>query len=442
MSHNGCANYRALPAISRRDTLQAGVLGGLGVTLSSMLRNQAAGAVSGNAKAKSVILFWLQGGVSHHDTLDPKPDASSDIRGEFSPISTRLPGVQFTEMLPRMASMMDKFAVVRSATHPEAAHERGSMYLVEGRRPGPGANGSRPSGNPEIGSIVAHELGQPEGLPAFFSIPGNDFTSQFIGSGWMPPATAAFKGHQATSLKPSTQLTSERFSGRIDLRNKLLSGVVGSVSAQRGPEAWDQFDDQAVDIIRRGRGGKAFDISEEPTEILKLYGIEDRGTEKCRYALTARRLVEAGARYVTIGRNSWDHHSGIFPLLKRRLPSMDSAIAGLVTDLENRGLLDETLVVYLTEFGRTPKVNSQAGRDHWPGAFSVAFAGAGIRGGQVLGASDRTGGSVADRPVSPEEIAATILHLVGIHPQTMFTKPDGRPIQYVDQARPIAELLA
>ena len=432
----GCHDFQTASQICRRDFIQAGLLGGLGLTLSAALQRQALGGV--NSRAKSVILVWLQGGVSHHDTLDPKPFAPSDIRGEFQSISTRLPGVRVGEQLPLIAANLDKFAVIRSVTHAEAAHERGSMYMVEGRRPGPGANGAQASGNPQLGTIVAHEQGPRNGLPAFVSIPGNDFTSRFTGHGYLPAGCAEFRGYQAASLQPNKQQPPEKFQERLGL----LDAIRQRDQHNLGSNAWDEFELQARDIIHSGAGGKAFEIDSEPDSIKQLYGIGGQGGEKGKYALIARRLIEAGTRYVTIGRHSWDHHSNIFPMLRKRLPSMDLALSGLVLDLEQRGMLDETLVVYMTEYGRTPKVNADGGRDHWPNAFSIAFAGAGIKTGQVLGSSDEQGARVTERPVSPEEIAATILHLVGINPRKVIPKPDGRPTQYVDHAEPIHEILA
>lgn len=439
MTHSttGCSSYQQLLSEQRRDFLKVGFLSTLGLSLPSILRHEAiaAGEVR-KVKAKSVVLFWLQGGISHHDTLDPKPEAPSDIRGEFSTIATKIPGIQFSEYMPRLAEISDKLAVIRSVTHGEAAHQRGSIYMVEGRRP-PRETGVGHSGNPELGSIVAQQHGIQNGMPPFCSIPGNDFTSKFTGHGWLPATAAAFRGFQKDSLKLSGQSVN-RFSERLALRGKLLANTQSKVPST----SWDEFDERALDIVMSGRGAKAFDISSEFEATKALYGIKKNQNPKGVYALTARRLIESGVRFVTIGRHSWDHHSNIFPQLRSRLPHMDNAIAGLTLDLEQRGMLDETLVIYMTEYGRTPRVNKDGGRDHWPQAFSVAFAGAGVKGGQVIGASDNDGAAVIDRPVSPEEIAATILHLTGIDPQTEFYKPDGRPIQFVDYAQPIQELLA
>lgn len=445
-SHHDRPERERSDRITRRRMLQVGLLGGLGLSLPQLLRHEARGESDRFARAKSVIFLWLQGGVSHHETFDMKPEAPADIRGPFSPIRTNLPGVFVGEHLVRLSRMMDKLAVIRSVTHGESAHERGSQYMVSGRRPVGGP--SLENTYPDIGAIVGHQLGMRNGLPPYVSVPGNDFTSKFTGPGYLPRSAGAFKGTHAVSLKFSADVSPERFQERVGLR----TGFDSTTREALGDPSWDEFNQRAVDIITSAKASQAFDFLKESDETLKLYGIErakigktaDQAQRlgKGEYCLMTRRLVEAGVRFVTIGRDGWDHHSNIFPQLKGRLPRFDAALAGLITDLEQRGLLDETLVVYLTEFGRTPKINNQAGRDHWPGAFSVAFAGAGIQTGQVLGASDKHGAHVVEFPVSPEEIAATILSLVGIDPQTTFTsRVDGRPIFYVEKARPVQRLL-
>ena len=433
---SGCREYRCLT--NRRGFLRVGAIGGLGLSLADALRQSSQAATPRTAKAKSVILLWLQGGVSHHETFDTKPDATADVRGEMVPITTNLPGVFIGEHLPRLATMMDKLAVIRSVTHSEAAHQRGSMYMVEGRRP-PKATGVEASGHPHLGCIVGHELGMRNGVPPYVTNPGNDFTAKFVGPGSLPLSAAGFKGVNASSLKVGSGFSSDRFGGRVSLRDS-LEAAGGNLTGSRTGRTWDQFDDQAIDIIASAKAAQAFDWQSESEDTKQLYGISRQG-QMGSLSLTARRLVEAGVRFVTIGRNSWDHHSNMFPQLRSRLPRFDAAFAGLVTDLERRGMLDETLVVYLTEFGRTPKVNSQAGRDHWPGVFSVAFAGAGISTGQIIGASDQDGARPIEDPVSPEQIAATILHLVGIPPQSTYLGQDHRPHFYVDDAQPIASLL-
>lgn len=445
-SSAGCREHRSLSSLSRRRALQVGALGGLGLTLPQVLRHEARAAPTTTPKAKSVILLWLQGGVSHHETFDTKPDAPDDVRGEFVPIQTNLPGVVIGEHMPRLANMMDRLAVIRSVTHKDSGHQRASMWMVAGRRPGRQVSNEDINDNPDLGCIVAHQLGMRNGLPPYVSIPGNDFTSRFTGPGWLPASTAPFKGTNARSVSVPDGFSGEAFNERMSLRNRIDRFGESHVGQDRRSGAWDQFTQQAVDIITSNKAGQAFDIFAESDETLALYGVDQERKRNRQQmpelCLTARRLVEAGVRYVTIGRNSWDHHSNIFPQIKSRVPRFDQAFAGLLRDLEQRGMLDETLVVYMTEFGRTPKVNSSAGRDHWPRVFSVALAGAGMKTGQVLGASDKVGGEPIERPVSPEEIAATILSQVGIYPHTVVQKTDGRPIMFVDHARPIAELLA
>jgi hypothetical protein len=425
----------ALKSFTRRDALRLGAVGGLGFTLADILRMEAqAGQLRDPvAKAKSVIFLWLQGGVSHHDTLDPKPDAPSDIRGPYDPIRTNT-GEYISELMPEFAKTMDKWAVIRSVTHDEGAHERGCMYMVEGRKPTPAASGSRASGHPHLGSIISQELGMRAGMPPYVSIPGNDFTTRFTGTGFLASTTAPFTQSQSATLDSGSIGTNGRFMDRNGLRKALDAGVVSNPN-------WDTFSSQAMDILTSGKAGAAFDIMQEPEKVREAYGANGKN-QMGDLCLRARRLVEAGARFVTIGRNSWDHHSKIFELLDQRMPRNDKAINALVRDLQDRGMLDETLVVYSTEFGRTPKINKDVGRDHWSKVFSVAFAGAGIKSGQIIGSSDKDGAYPASDPVSPEELAATILHLVGIHPQTRYLIEGVLPKSYIDEAKPFAKLLA
>ena len=425
--------------LNRRQALRLGMIGSGLLTLPSILRAESEPSrLAKSARAKSVILLWLQGGVSHHDTFDPKPDAPKEVRGEFATIPTKLPGIHFSDKLPLLAGMNDQFALIRSVTHREAAHERGSMYMVEGRRP-PRETGVGRSGNPLLGSIVSQQLGDRPGTPAFISNPGNDFTTGFTSHGWLPLSSRAFRGVDIKVLQSAEAAPADALRSRQELLAQLDAIRPGDARTS----SWDKFQTRAVDILTSGKVVKAFDLTQESEEVRKLYGIGRKTNDKMgELTLTARRLIEAGVRFVTIGRDSWDHHNAIFPQLKGRLPIFDAAFAGLLTDLKQRGLLDDTLVVYLTEYGRTPKVNDKAGRDHWPQAFSVAFAGAGIKPGQVIGSTDRMGAEVKDSPVSPEQIAATILYLVGIDPHTVVHKTDGRPITLAEEGEPFRALLA
>ncbi|MFT5467087.1 MAG: hypothetical protein ACI8UO_002190 [Verrucomicrobiales bacterium] len=428
-----------ISSLQRRAAIKLGLVGGLGVGLADLLRSEAHATemAAPPAKAKSVIFLWLQGGVSHHDSFDMKTEASREIRGEFTSIPTNLPGYHVCELMPEIAKTMDKMAVLRSVTHGEAAHQRGSIYMVEGRRPAP-ATGVSFSGNPHLGSMVSHQLGMRNGMPAHVSIPGNDFTSGFVGNGFLPRSTAAFRQTDAKTLLGS-DVSGDRFGSRVGLL-KELDKTVESARQQYGDQ-WDQFSEQAIDIVTSGRAAAAFDIEQEPQEVRDAYGADGKN-QMGDLCLRARRLVESGVRFVTIGRQSWDHHSNIFKLMRDRLPRNDRAIAALIRDLYDRGMLEETLVVVGTEFGRTPKVNATAGRDHWPKVFSMAFAGGGIGGGRVIGSSDKIGGEPTSDPASPEELAATILHLTGIHPQTEVMLSGNRPFALIDKAKPFANLLA
>lgn len=427
-----------ISSLQRREAIKLGVVGGLGLGLADLLRTEArASQLAPPAKAKSVIFLWLQGGVSHHDTFDMKTEASSEIRGEFTSIPTNLPGYHVCELMPEIAKTMDKLTVLRSVTHGEAAHQRGSIYMVEGRRPA-AATGVSFSGNPHLGCMVSNQLGMRDGMPAYVSIPGNDFTSGFVGNGFLPRSSAAFKQTDAKTLLGS-DVTGDRFGSRVSLL-KDLDQSVESARQQYGDQ-WDRFSEQAIDIVTSGKAAAAFDIDQEPQNVRDAYGADGKN-QMGDLCLRARRLVESGVRFVTVGRNSWDHHSDIFAQIRGRLPRNDRAIAALIRDLHDRGMLDETLVVVATEFGRTPKINATAGRDHWPKVFSMAFAGGGIAPGRVIGSSDKIGGEPTSDPASPEELAATILHLVGIHPQTEVMLSGNRPFALIDKAKPFAKLLA
>ena len=237
----GCREHRSLLSFNRRQALQVGALGGLGLTLPQMLRQQAQGAATTTPKAKSVILLWLQGGVSHHETLDTKPDAPEDVRGEFVPIKTNLPGVVVGEHMPKLAGMMDKLAVIRSATHGDSGHQRASMWMVAGRKPGRQVSNEDINDNPDMGSIIAHQLGMRNGLPPYVSIPGNDFTSKFTGAGWLPAGTAPFKGMNSKSLQVPAGFSQEFFDERLSLRQQMDQLSAQHTGRHQGGAAWDAW---------------------------------------------------------------------------------------------------------------------------------------------------------------------------------------------------------
>ncbi len=442
----GCAEYHR---VSRRGMLRAGTLGVLGFSLPDLFRAQQAqasgpGQPRSFGRAKRVIVLWMQGGVSHHDTFDPKPAAPSEVRGEFKPIGTRLPGVQFTEYVPRLAQVADRFALIRSVTHPDPSHDGADYLVLKGFRAQAGFT------HPDVGSVLLHER-RPEGdLPPYVLVPGNTWSS---GRGWnrfqagylrastnpwhmgADPADAGFRVPDI-ALQP--MLTDQR----LDRRRSLLGDVdrqIRALDAAATAAVPDPLYYRAFNILTAPQVRRAFDIASESSASRDEYGRTRLG-QRC---LMARRLVEAGATFVVVDDDSWDHHGTIFPTLKSndRLPQLDRAFSTLLLDLERRGMLDDTLVVYLTEFGRTPKINEGAGRDHWPGAFSIFFAGAGVRAGQVIGSSDEIGAYPAERPIRPQDVLATLFHLVGVDPDGYVPANLGRPMPITNGGVIIPELV-
>ncbi|MCH2211752.1 MAG: DUF1501 domain-containing protein [Fuerstiella sp.] len=427
---------------SRRGFLQSGVLPGLGTSLANLLSRPASATTGSPApRAKSVIMVWLQGGVSHHDTFDMKPNAPVEIRGPFQPISTTLPGTHVCSLLPGIAQRMDRLAVLRSVTHRENAHERGTRQMLTFRQPVSPVR--KPTDHPDLASVVVHELGPRAKIPPYVVLEyRGTFTSRegLYATGFLPQGDGPYYSYDWDSLMPN-QVPSKRLEQRTSLRTRFngLSSTSGRLTQLDEFRLYDRYTDEAVDLIRSNVAADAFDIDKEPQSVRDRYNAKDKASA-C--FLIARRLIEAGVRVVTIGQSGWDHHGNIFPALTSRLPKTESAFCALLDDLEQRGLLDETLVLWMTEFGRTPQINPAVGRDHWPQVFSVALAGGGVRSGQVIGASDQIGGEVLTRPISPPEIAATLYQLLGISHQAAYVGPDRRPLLYVaNDARPIAELL-
>jgi hypothetical protein len=417
--------------VSRRDFVKVGSLAMLGLSLPDFFRMKAASA-NQSAKAKSVIFIWLAGGPSHIDSWDPKPD-SLDTKGEFKPISTSVPGVQISEHLPNVAKVMDKAALIRSMTSPEGAHERASRYLNTGYRPLPTLQ------YPSYGSWVAKEKGAPTGLPAYVQF-GN--LQNGAEPGFLGEAYSAFGGgnpsqpnYRVRDLIPSVTLD------RINRRRQALAELDDKFEKSRPEEklsAMDKFYEKAYDIIHSPAAQKAFNIQSEPSHVREEYGMTPVGQS----ALMARRLVEAGVPFVSVSFGGWDTHQQNFPRLSGNLlPPLDKAVAALISDLHQRGMLDSTLVVVTGEFGRTPRINPNAGRDHWPNVWTLMMAGGGVRGGAVVGASDDKGAFVKDRPVKPEDFAATLYTVLGIDYNKEFHTSLGRPIRFVTGGTPVRELL-
>ncbi len=429
--------------VSRRDFLHLGVLTSFGLSLPSLLRMQAAAAETGKgpARAKSCILIWLDGGPSHLDMFDMKPDAPSEVRSQFKPIGTAVDGVQICEHLPRTAAVMKDVALIRSLTHELGNHDTGSRFLLTGHRPTPALE------YPSLGSLVAHAAGSGETIPPYVAIPhdsagGNSTAAR---SGYLPGSFSAFSTGRDPSRVDGLQLPEgvgfERNNRRRAMLEK-MDALSRKIDHGNGPNR-DAFYDQAWRLLSSPEAKAAFDISREPAKTRERYGHANIGAG----CLLARRLVEAGSRFVTVVDPGWDMHQQIFREMpdsrfpgSGKLPSLDRAYAALLTDLRERGLLDSTLVVLMGEFGRTPKLNAIGGRDHWPRAGSVMMAGGGVRGGQVIGATNGFGEFPVDRPVGPPDLAFSILKLLGVDPEAQLMSPGGRPMKIMGEGSFIREL--
>jgi hypothetical protein len=437
------ATWKNCSGITRRDCLRLGLASVFGGGLAHALRMRAA-AAGPEMQAKGCILVWLDGGPTHYETFDPKPQAPAEIRGEFKAIATKVPGIQFSEHLKRLAGIADKLAVVRSIRHDQGNHGAGNHYMMTGTPTRiPVFCGAFVSFHPSLGSVTAKERGAPAGLPAYFALPSMPRSGgpNFLGAKYAPfvvgddPNAAGFR---VRDVNLPAGLADDRFAGRSDLRKQLdRMQRINDPAAADPATALDEHYVQAFDLMSSPAAQAAFDLNREPDRLRDAYGRTPFGQR----ALLARRLIEAGVPFVTLQEGGWDHHSGIFTALKTRLPSFDQVLATLVQDLDQRGLLASTLIVVLGEFGRTPQINAQAGRDHWSNAMSVLFAGGGTPGGQVVGATDVKGYSACERILSPENFAATIYSKLGIDPAKMLYAPNGRPVPLVSDPTPIRELM-
>jgi hypothetical protein len=419
--------------VSRRDMLKVGALGFFGLTLPELLAARQAAAAAA-PKAESVNVLWCAGGPSHLDTFDPKPDATSDIRGQFNAIETNVSGIRISEHLPNTAKVTDKLAIIRSVTSNIAAHEQASQFMMTGYRPLPTLQ------YPSYGAVIAKELGSRNNLPPYIAIPdaGRAQQSGFIGAGYNPflvpdPSAPAYK---VQDINPPTPIEDERQARRRGFSNRMNSRFVGSLPDDN-VKSVDKFYEAAYDLVNSTNAKKAFDVSAESAETRDLYGRTTYG----QGALVARRIVESGGRFVTVQKGGWDTHTNVFQTLSNRLlPELDKAFAGLITDLSQRGMLDKTLVMLMGEFGRTPRVNPRGGRDHWSRCRFAVMAGAGIRGGQVIGKSDDQGGVPAERPINVEDIATSLYTALGIDYNKQYITPTGRPIHLATGGEPIKEL--
>lgn len=438
--------------VTRRNSLQLGLGALLGTSFVSSLQALAESKHSGQgpvAKANRCILIWMDGGPTHFETFDPKPDAPLEFRGEFSDIATSVSGVAYSEHMVKLAASLNDYAMIRSIRHDQGNHGAGNHYMMTGAPPRiPVGCGAFVSFHPSMGAVVAKELGRDNGLPPYFSMPQMSRSGgpSFLGAKYAPFVVADDPNRDKFKVRDVAlprELTDLRFTSRTDLRAKIDRMVRLNDEAAGDPVlAFDQYFQQGHSLVTSPEAQKAFDIEQESTETRERYGRNDFG-QRC---LLARRLVEAGVPFVTVYDGGWDHHSDLFGALRKRLPSWDNSVATLIQDLKERGLLETTLVVALGEFGRTPKIStlagqSKAGRDHWANAMSVLMAGGGTPGGTVVGATDRKGFSAVDRVLSPENFVSTIYHKLGIDPGKIVYTPEGRPTHLVSDPAPISELI-
>ena len=419
--------------ISRRGFLRVGGLGFAGLALPDVLRARAAAGESGADGA--VILLFLAGGPSHLETYDPKPDAPADYRGPFRAIPTNVAGIRFSEILPRHARVADKVAIIRSCAHETTAHEGGKKRVLTGHLTRPGDEETVME-LPPISAVIARQKGANRpGMPASVSCPPGVYYSKAAYLGRAYDAFECYAGNSPRDLTLPRNMTLQR----LESRRELLAGLDGlrrDMDASGAMEGMDACDARAFEIVSGPAAREAFDIEREPQSLRNKYGPDWVG----KACLQARRLVEAGVAFVTIGWAGWDDHDGLKDKILERAPILDQAVATLVEDLYSRGLDRKVTLMVLGEFGRTPKMSASAGRDHWPGAMSVLLSGGGMRMGQVIGATDARGEAPVERRVAPEDILATVYANLGIDPRTEFVNHAGRPIPILPGGTPIAEL--
>ncbi len=432
--------------LSRRNCLQLGLGSFLGGGLASALRirSLAASEEKPAATPASCILVWLDGGPTHYETFDPKPEAPREIRGAYETIPTGIAGVRFSKHMKQLAAVSDKLAIIRSIRHDHGNHGAGNHYMMTGAPTRiPVSCGAFVSFHPSLGSVTARERGAPKGLPAYFSLGRMSRSGgpNFLGARYAPfvvkndPNQGSFRVRDVALPKG---LDGSRFSSRQDIRREVDQLLRIRDEAAGDPVgSYDEYFRQGHELITSAQAQEAFDIHREPAATRDLYGRNSFGQR----ALLARRLVEAGVPFVTLYDGGWDHHTNIFKSLDSMLPPRDRALAALIQDLDQRGMLDSTMVICLGEFGRTPKINERGGRDHWSNAMSVLFAGGKTPGGQVVGATDRKGYSASKRVLSPENFASTIYRKLGINPDKILYTPEGRPVHLVSDPTPIRELM-
>ncbi len=425
-------------SLGRREFLFAGLAGGIGLSLPQLLQAESTlpDVAKITAKADSIIHIYLPGGIAHQESWDPKPFASADYRGPLSTVKTKLPGVSFGEHFVKTAAIADKLCIIRSMTHGEAAHERGTHNMFTGYRPNPAIK------FPSFGSIVSHELGVRNNLPPYVCVP--NLPNEYAQSGYLSTAYGPFSlggdpgngNFNVRDLMMPGDVSEQRF----ERRRTMLESVDAhfrKLEKSDALDAMDTFYQRAYGLISSESARGAFDLNKENAKLRDEYG---RNTAGQRF-LMARRLVEAGVRLVSVTYGGWDMHANIKDGFVKDGPNFDVAFSRLITDLEERGMLDRTLVMVTSEFGRTPKINSSNGRDHYPRVFSVALAGGGLKKGMVYGSSDALAGEPDENPVGPESLAKTMYHLIGINAEKRIMSSGNRPIDIVNGGTVLNEII-
>ena len=422
--------------VRRRDFLQVGALAGLGMSLPRYLAMAESGDVAGGAKAKAAIYIRLAGGPSHMDSFDCKPEAPDTHRGEFKEIKTNVPGIRLSEHLPKLAKCADQYAILRGVHHTLAAHGLGSEYLASGTRPSPALK------YPSYGAVVSKELGSAEDLPAFVAIPRQDAArTGYLGVEYGPFELGATPQPgvplQISGLTLSNGVTLEDVERRQDMikRYDRAFGDFGKVD--KVLSGMGKFSQQAYNMMRSKSAVEAFNLAGESAEIRGLFDNQPF-SQSC---LMAMRLAEAGVKFITVNHTGWDTHAQNFTRLKDTLlPQLDNGLAGLFAGLKAKGMLESTVVFVTGEFGRTPKINRNGGRDHYPRAMFCLLAGGGIRGGRVVGETDAKGELPKGEPIKPDDVAASFFHAMGIDPKKQYTTPTGRPISIIPYGETIGDL--
>jgi hypothetical protein len=424
----------------RREFLRVGVVGALGLTLGDYLKLTATADQkfyeSKEGPAKSVIQVVLPGGMAHQESWDPKPEAPLEYRGPFGVAKTRVPGVVFNENFRSLAQMADKLTVIRSIAGKEADHGRASYAMFTGYRKSPAIE------HPSLGAVVSHEFGPRHNMPPYVAVPtANEYGGTgYLGSQFGPFGIGSDPGrsnYQVRDLLLPPGVDDHRFGTRQEIRGVVDSHFRQLAGKAEALGAMDEFYQRAYAMISSPAAREAFDINKETTATKDKYGASEAGMR----FLLARRLVEAGVRFVTVSYGGWDHHAGIENAMRRQAPGLDQALAGLVRDLDERGLLSSTIVLVTSEFGRTPKINASAGRDHYPRVYSIAAAGGGFRRGLVYGSSNSTASEPEDNPLRIEDMLTTVYHQLGINSDKELMAPGGRPIEIIDGGQVVKDLL-